>query len=61
MAHAEHQVQVKKPAEEVYEFLLDSQPGGLARLMDPMINKQMQSEAAALGRLKEVLEGGGNG
>jgi len=61
MAHAEHQVQVKKPAEEVYEFLLDFQPRGLARLMDPMINGQMQSEAAALGRLKEVLEGGGNG
>lgn len=42
-------------------FTLDFRPRGLARLMDPMINRQMQSEVAALGKLKEVLEGGGNG
>jgi hypothetical protein len=37
-------------------FLLDFQPKGLAKLMDPMINKSMQSEVAALSNLKSYLE-----
>ncbi len=39
-------------------FTLDFQPKGLARMMEPMINRQMQSEVAAIEKLKEVLERG---
>lgn len=42
-------------------FVLDFQPRGLARLMEPMINRQMQAEVGALGKLKEVMEGASNG
>ncbi len=38
-------------------FVLDFQPKGLAKLMDPMITRQMQSEVAALKDLKALLEG----
>jgi hypothetical protein len=38
-------------------FALDFQPKGLAKLMDPMITKQMQAEVAALESLKEHVEG----
>ncbi len=37
-------------------FTLDYQPKGLARLMDPMITKQMQAEVATLSNLKAYLE-----
>lgn len=37
-------------------FILDYQPKGLARLMDSMINRQMQSEVATLDNLKAYLE-----
>ncbi len=37
-------------------FSLDFQPKGLARLMNGMIEKQMQVEVGALARLKEYLE-----
>ena len=39
-------------------FILDLQSKGLAKLMDPMINKQMQSEVATLDNLKAYLEKG---
>jgi uncharacterized membrane protein len=37
-------------------FVLDLQPKGLARLMDPIIARTMQNEVAQLTRLKQVLE-----
>src|SRR5215472_15959155 len=40
-------------------FVLDFQPKGLARLMDGMINKTMQSEVGNLSNLKSVLERAG--
>lgn len=42
--------------ETVVTFVLDYQPKGLARLMDPMISKQMQAEVATLANLKAYLE-----
>ena len=39
-------------------FVLDFQPKGLAKLMDGMIAKTMQSEVGNLSNLKSVLEGG---
>jgi uncharacterized membrane protein len=39
-------------------FVLDFQPKGLARLMDGMIAKTMQSEVGNLANLKTVLESG---
>jgi len=39
-------------------FVLDFQPKGLARLMDGMIGKTMQSEVGNLSNLKTVLESG---
>ena len=38
-------------------FTLHYEPKGLARLMDPMINKTMQVEIATLSNLKAYLEG----
>ena len=38
-------------------FVLHYEPKGLAKLMDPMINKSMQSEIATLSNLKVYLEG----
>ena len=38
-------------------FILDFQPKGLARLMEPMINQSMKSEVAMLSNLKGYLEG----
>ena len=37
-------------------FTLHFEPKGIARLMDGMIQKTMQSEVATLGNLKKVLE-----
>lgn len=37
-------------------FILDLQPKGLMKLMGPMINRTMQTEAAQLANLKSVLE-----
>jgi uncharacterized membrane protein len=37
-------------------FILDYQPKGLAKLMDPMITRQMQVEVATLANLKAYLE-----
>ena len=37
-------------------FTLDFQPKGLAMLMGPMINKQMQEEVTTLSNLKSYLE-----
>ena len=37
-------------------FILDFQPKGLAKLMEPMINKQMAEEVATLSNLKSYLE-----
>ncbi len=37
-------------------FVLDFQPKGLAKLMDGMINKSMQSEVGNLSNLKAYLE-----
>jgi uncharacterized membrane protein len=37
-------------------FVLDFQPKGLARLMDPMIARTMRSEVATLSNLKAYLE-----
>jgi uncharacterized protein YndB with AHSA1/START domain len=37
-------------------FVLDFQPRGLAKLMDPMINQSMKSEVATLSNLKTYLE-----
>ena len=39
-------------------FVLDFKPTGLAKLMDGIIAKTMQSEVATLSNLKLVLEGG---
>lgn len=39
-------------------FVLDFQPKGLAKLMDGIIAKTMQSEVANLSNLKSVLESG---
>jgi len=39
-------------------FVLDFQPKGLAKLMDGMIGKTMQSEVGMLSNLKTVLESG---
>jgi hypothetical protein len=39
-------------------FVLDFKPTGLAKLMDGMIARTMQSEVATLANLKLVLEGG---
>jgi hypothetical protein len=39
-------------------FVLDFQPKGLARLMDGMIGKTMQSEVGYLSNLKTLLESG---
>ena len=38
-------------------FVLDYQPKGLGKLMDPMITRTMQSEVATLSNLKTYLEG----
>ena len=40
-------------------FVLDFQPKGLAKLMDGIIGKTMQSEVGNLANLKTVLESGG--
>jgi uncharacterized membrane protein len=40
----------------VVTFILDFQPKGLAKVMDPLINKQMQSEVGTLANLKTYLE-----
>jgi uncharacterized membrane protein len=37
-------------------FILDFQPKGLAKLMEPMINKQMGEEVSTLSNLKAYLE-----
>jgi uncharacterized membrane protein len=37
-------------------FILDYQPKGLGRLMDPMINQTMRGEVATLANLKAYLE-----
>ena len=37
-------------------FVLDFQPRGLAKLMNPMIQSSMQSEVATLVNLKSYLE-----
>ncbi|MEE9095158.1 SRPBCC family protein [Pseudarthrobacter phenanthrenivorans] len=37
-------------------FILDLEPKGLLKLMGPMINRSMQTEAAQLATLKSVLE-----
>jgi uncharacterized membrane protein len=37
-------------------FVLDFQPKGLAKLMNPMIQSSMQSEVATLANLKSYLE-----
>jgi hypothetical protein len=37
-------------------FVLDFQPKGLAKLMDGMINKNMQAEVGNLANLKRHLE-----
>jgi uncharacterized membrane protein len=37
-------------------FILDFQPNGLAKLMNPMIQSSMQSEVATLSALKTYLE-----
>ncbi len=37
-------------------FSLDARPAGLMRLMGPMITRQMHTEVAQLGRLKQILE-----
>lgn len=37
-------------------FILDFQPKGLSRLMDPLIAKQMQVEVGTLSNLKTYLE-----
>jgi hypothetical protein len=37
-------------------FTLRCAPSGMARLMTPMVTKNMQSEVAQLDRLREVLE-----
>jgi uncharacterized membrane protein len=37
-------------------FVLDYQTKGLAKLMEPMIQRTMNSEVAALSKLKQVLE-----
>lgn len=38
-------------------FILDYQPAGLARLMDPLISQTMRGEVATLANLKAYLEG----
>lgn len=38
-------------------FVLDFQPKGLAKLMEPMINRSMKSEVGTLANLKSYLEG----
>jgi uncharacterized protein YndB with AHSA1/START domain len=48
----------KKGTSTEVTFTLDFQPKGLAKLMDPMIAKQMRVEVAALEGLKKHLEGG---
>ena len=40
-------------------FILDFEPKGLAKLMDPMINASMRSEIAMLSNLKAYLENQG--
>lgn len=40
----------------ILTFILDFQPKGLAKLMDPMITSQMKSEVATLSNLKTYLE-----
>lgn len=40
-------------------FVLDFQPTGLAKLMDPMINASMKAEVATLSNLKSYLEAHG--
>ena len=37
-------------------FVLDYQPRGFAKLMDPMVNRTMQAEVASLLELKTCLE-----
>ena len=37
-------------------FILDFQPRGLVKLMEPMINQSMKSEVATLSNLKAYLE-----
>jgi uncharacterized membrane protein len=38
-------------------FVLDFQPKGLAKLMEPMINRSMKSEVGTLANLKSYMEG----
>lgn len=40
----------------VVTFILDYQPKGLAKLMDPMIASQMKTEVATLANLKSYME-----
>ncbi len=40
----------------IVTFILDLQSKGLSKLMDPMINRQMQSEVGTLTNLKQYLE-----
>jgi uncharacterized protein YndB with AHSA1/START domain len=42
--------------ETTVTFILDFQPKGLAKLMEPMINQSMKSEVATLSNLKTYLE-----
>jgi hypothetical protein len=37
-------------------FTLRARPGGIAKLMTPMVTKTMQSEVAQLERLRQILE-----
>ena len=41
-------------------FVLEFRPKGLAKLLDPMIGRSMQSEVAALANLKDYLESHAN-
>ena len=44
------------PDATTVSFSLDAQPAGLMRLMSGMVTRQMRTEVAQLGRLKQILE-----
>lgn len=51
-----YELRPESPTSTSVTFTLDLEPRGLAKLMGPMINSQMQKEVAAVTELKRVLE-----
>jgi uncharacterized protein YndB with AHSA1/START domain len=51
-----YELRAESPTSTSVTFTLDLEPRGLAKIMGPMINRQMQKEVASITELKRVLE-----